>query len=130
MDQARFDKVGELFADGKLLSPGQVMEGKEGVSGQLEKNLQVYADGTPRTAHITTNTVLDIKEDKEEATAVSYLTILQDDSKRGFPPAADLNGNTGTDTPESAAKLIVDYALKHDLSISGQFFGPNGVLPW
>lgn len=85
VDQAQFDKVGELFAEGKLLSPGQVMEGKEGVASQLKKNLQVYADGTPRTAHLTTNTILDIQEDKDEATAVSYLTILQDDSERGFP---------------------------------------------
>lgn len=85
VDQAQFDKVGELFADGKLLSPGQVMEGKEGVANQLEKNLQVYADGTLRTAHLTTNTVLNIDEEKDEATAVSYLTILQDDSERGFP---------------------------------------------
>lgn len=42
----------------------------------------------------------------------------------------DLNGNTGTDTPESAAQLIVEYALKNDLNISGKFFGPSGVLPW
>lgn len=42
----------------------------------------------------------------------------------------DLNGNTGTDTPESAAQLIVEYALKNDLNISGHFFGPNGALPW
>ncbi len=85
VDQAQFDKVGELFAEGKLLSPGQVMEGKEGVASQLKKNLQVYADGTLRTAHLTTNTVLHIDEEKNEATAASYLTILQDDSERGFP---------------------------------------------
>lgn len=42
----------------------------------------------------------------------------------------DLNGNTGTDTPESAAQLIVDYALKKDMTLSGKFFGPNGGLPW
>jgi NAD(P)-dependent dehydrogenase (short-subunit alcohol dehydrogenase family) len=42
----------------------------------------------------------------------------------------DLNGNAGTDTPESAAELIVRYALKRDMSISGKFFGPNGALPW
>lgn len=85
VDQAQFDKVGELFAEGKLLSPGQVMEGKDGVASQLKKNLQVYADGTLRTAHLTTNIVLNIDEDKDEATAASYLTILQDDSERGFP---------------------------------------------
>lgn len=60
------------------------MEGKEEVISQLSKNLQVYTDGTLRTAYLTTNTVLDIQEDTDEATAVSYLTILQADTKRGL----------------------------------------------
>lgn len=84
VDQAKFDKVGDLFANGKIISPGNVMEGKESVVSQLSKNLQVYADGTLRTAHLTTNTVLDIREDKNEASAVSYLTILQADAERGL----------------------------------------------
>jgi len=84
VDQARFDKVGDLFANGKIISPGNVMEGKEAIVSQLSKNLQVYADGTLRTAHVTTNTVLDILADKNEATAVSYLTILQVDDERGL----------------------------------------------
>ncbi|WP_295222625.1 SDR family NAD(P)-dependent oxidoreductase [uncultured Chryseobacterium sp.] len=42
----------------------------------------------------------------------------------------DLNNNTGTATPESAAELIAKYALLQDISISGKFFGPNGALPW
>jgi len=84
VDQARFDKVGDLFANGKIISPGNVMEGKDGVVSQLAKKLQVYADGTLRTAHLTTNTVLDIQEDTDGATAVSYLTILQADAERGL----------------------------------------------
>jgi len=47
------------------------MEGKEEMVSQLSKNLQVYADGTLQTAHLTTNTVLDIQEDTNEDTAVS-----------------------------------------------------------
>jgi hypothetical protein len=85
VDQAKFDKVGELFSNGKIIAPNSVMEGKDGVAKQLEKNLQVYTDGTPRTAHVTTNTVLDIQEDTNEATAVSYLTIFQQDAERDFP---------------------------------------------
>jgi NAD(P)-dependent dehydrogenase (short-subunit alcohol dehydrogenase family) len=42
----------------------------------------------------------------------------------------DLNNNTGTATPESAAELITKYALMKDISISGKFLGPQGVLPW
>lgn len=83
LDQGDFEKVGELFADGKIIASGNIMEGKENIAKQLAQNLQVYADGTPRTAHVTTNTVLNIKED--EATPVSYLTIFQQDAECGFP---------------------------------------------
>jgi hypothetical protein len=83
LDQGNFEKVGELFADGKIIAPGNIMEGKESIAKQLAQNLQVYTDGTPRTAHVTTNTVMDIQ--KDEATAVSYLTIFQQDAERDFP---------------------------------------------
>lgn len=85
VDQGEFENVGTLFANGKIIAAGGVMEGKEGVAKQLAKNLQVYSDGTPRTAHITTNTVLNIQEDKQEASAISYLTIFQQDQERNFP---------------------------------------------
>ena len=85
VDQAKFDKVGELFANGKIITPGSTMEGKEGVAKQLVKNLQVYSDGTLKTAHITTNTVLEIHQENNEASAVSYLTIFQQDADRDFP---------------------------------------------
>lgn len=68
------------------------MSGKEGVVGQLCKNLLVYADGTLRTAHLTTNTVLDMQEDANEATAVSHLTILQADAERGLFFATNCRG--------------------------------------
>lgn len=42
----------------------------------------------------------------------------------------DLNSNTGTATPESAAELIVKHALYSDISSSGHFLGPDGELPW
>jgi len=85
VDQAKFDKVGELFANGKIIAPGSTMEGKEDVAKQLVKNLQVYSDGTLKTAHITTNTVLEIHQENNEASAVSYLTIFQQDTDRDFP---------------------------------------------
>lgn len=37
LDQADFEKVGELFMNGKIISPGSSMEGKEGVASQLKK---------------------------------------------------------------------------------------------
>ena len=38
----------------------------------------------------------------------------------------DLNNNSGTDTPEKAATLVVDYAINHNLSKTGKFYGPQG----
>ncbi len=49
LDQGNFEKVGELVANGKIIAPGNVMEGKENIARLLTQNLQVYADGTPRT---------------------------------------------------------------------------------
>ena len=37
--------------------------------------------------------------------------------------------NIVTDTPESAVKLIVNYATHHDMSKKGKFYDPYGVLP-
>ena len=36
-----------------------------------------YADGTPRTKHVTTNLVIDADEAAGTATARSYFTVLQ-----------------------------------------------------
>ena len=85
VDQGDFNGVGSLFTNGKIIAAGSSMEGKEGVANQLAKNLQVYTDGTKRKAHVTTNTILNIQEGKDHASAVSYLTIYQQDDKRDFP---------------------------------------------
>jgi hypothetical protein len=85
LDQGNLAGVAALFAKGRLVSLGEVIEGAEAVEQLLRRNLQIYADGTPRTAHVTTNTVLHIGEQEETATAVSYLTIFQQDQDRDFP---------------------------------------------
>lgn len=85
LDKGDFDGVGNLFAEGKIITTGSSMEGKEAISKKLTEDLQVYSDGTTRTAHVTTNTVLDIQEEKDQASAVSYLTIYQQDDERDFP---------------------------------------------
>ena len=44
--------------------------------------------------------------------------------------ATDLTGNSGTQTPDEAARIIVKYATLSKDGPSGQFFGMNGQLPW
>jgi len=92
VDQAQFDNVGQLFAKGKLITSFNSPEGKEQVSKHMDNNLQVYADGTLRTSHVTTNIVLNIDEATETATAQSYLTLFQANPDKGFPLQAILTG--------------------------------------
>ena len=42
----------------------------------------------------------------------------------------DLNGNTGTQTVEQAARIIVRMALIAPDGPTGGFFDINGRLPW
>lgn len=44
--------------------------------------------------------------------------------------ATDLNGFTGVQTAEQAAKVIVKYAILDKDGPTGKFFGENGEVPW
>lgn len=44
--------------------------------------------------------------------------------------ATDLNGHTGTQTTEDAAKIIVEYATVGDSGPTGKFFSDYGETPW
>jgi hypothetical protein len=92
VDQAQFDKVGELFTNGTLITSFNSPKGKEQVEKHLTDNLQVYSDGTLRTAHVTTNIVLNIDEAAGTATSVSYLTLFQNNPDTDFPLQAILTG--------------------------------------
>ncbi|WP_138485493.1 nuclear transport factor 2 family protein [Dyadobacter bucti] len=84
LDKGDFAGVGALFAHGRIGSLGEFTEGAD-IESMLKSNLQVYSNGTPQTAHITTNTVIKINEDETSATAKSYLIIFQQDVERSFP---------------------------------------------
>lgn len=84
LDKGDFAGVAKLFKHGKITSVGLIAEGSEVVEHHLHENLQVYPDGTPRTAHVTTNTLLHINATDDSATASSYMTIFQQDEARSF----------------------------------------------
>jgi len=85
LDAGDFAGVAGLFKYGKIISTGIVADGSENIEKHLKENLQLYGNGTPNTAHITTNTVLKISDDDHSATASSYMSIFQQDLDRGFP---------------------------------------------
>ena len=87
LDAGNFAGVAGLFKYGKIISAGLVADGTAHIEQHLTENLQVYPNGTPQTAHLTTNTVLKIDADDQSATASSYMTIMQQDREGVFASA-------------------------------------------
>jgi 3-phenylpropionate/cinnamic acid dioxygenase small subunit len=80
VDAGDFAGVAALFRDatykgGGPDDPGVV--GTEAVLAIQEQMIRRYADGTPRTKHVTTNLVIDADDAAGTATARSYFTVLQ-----------------------------------------------------
>jgi 3-phenylpropionate/cinnamic acid dioxygenase small subunit len=80
VDAGDFAGLAALFAHatykgGGPDDPGVV--GTEAVLAIQEQMIRRYADGTPRTKHVTTNLVIDADEAAGTATARSYFTVLQ-----------------------------------------------------
>src|SRR3954454_22708676 len=76
MDLADWSAVGALFAEGALTEEhGQdVARGAEAVAGLYRGMVQLY-DGTPRTRHLTINTVIEVSG--ETAMCRSAFLVLQ-----------------------------------------------------
>ena len=89
VDQGRFEVLDELFADATVRmamgsgAPGPGLDGRS-VGALFGKGIILYADGTPRTRHLVTNTIIDVDEPAGRATARSYNTTLQQVPGRGI----------------------------------------------
>jgi hypothetical protein len=92
LDAGDFKGVAEMFRYGKITYGDIVDEGIENVERHLHENLFIYKDGTPQKAHITTNTLLNINNDGNSATASSYVTIFQQDTEGSFQLQATMIG--------------------------------------
>lgn len=70
--------VAALFHDATFGSAqGGTYRGSAAVLEVLSRLVILYADGTPRTKHVTTNLVIELDEVSAGATARSYFTVLQ-----------------------------------------------------
>jgi 3-phenylpropionate/cinnamic acid dioxygenase small subunit len=76
MDAADWPAVGELFTDAELVGPdGSVIAaGAEAVQVMYERGTRLY-DGSPRTRHLTANSIVDV--DGDTATARSSYVVFQ-----------------------------------------------------
>jgi hypothetical protein len=78
VDTGDFSGLGELFADGVFVAREDAQfRGREAVRQMLVDRLIRYADGTPRTHHVTTNFIIEAGELEGCATARSYVTVFQ-----------------------------------------------------
>jgi 3-phenylpropionate/cinnamic acid dioxygenase small subunit len=78
LDAGRLDDVAELFADAVLTDDDgrEVARGREGVHRLLSGMVFLHG-GTPRTRHLTTNSIIDVDEREGTATARSAYVVLQ-----------------------------------------------------
>jgi 3-phenylpropionate/cinnamic acid dioxygenase small subunit len=82
IDLGDLEGVGELFTHGRIApvpgaAPEQCIEGKEAVTALYRASTRLYEDGTPRTKHVTSNSIIEIEDGASTASARSYYTVLQ-----------------------------------------------------
>ncbi|MFE3527198.1 nuclear transport factor 2 family protein [Streptomyces sp. NPDC059161] len=77
VDDGDFTGLGALLADATFVGSGQPVSGCEAIEKMFRETLIVYADGTPRTQHVTTNIAIEVDEQAGTATSRSYVTVLQ-----------------------------------------------------
>ncbi len=79
IDSGDFDGVADLLADAGVGDgvSSSLMLGRDALVEMFTTTTRRYADGTPRTKHITTNLILEIDGDAGRASARSYWMVLQ-----------------------------------------------------
>ena len=82
VDTGNFDRLAEIFEHARFRSAmgdGEATAGLKGaeVTAMFKSNIILYQDGTPRTRHVVTNSIIDVDERAGTAIARSYNTTLQ-----------------------------------------------------
>jgi 3-phenylpropionate/cinnamic acid dioxygenase small subunit len=77
VDDGDFAGLGGLLADAAFIGSGLPVSGREAIEKMFSGTLIVYADGTPRTRHVTTNIAIEADEEAGTAVSRSYFTVLQ-----------------------------------------------------
>lgn len=82
IDAGDLEGVADLFAHGRILASGdappeQTFEGRDRVLALYRGSARIYDDGSPHTRHVTTNSIIDVDEGANAASARSYYTVFQ-----------------------------------------------------
>lgn len=92
IDAGDLDAVGELFAHGAIATDdGTVLaRGAAEVRDLYRSTTRIHPDGTPRTAHLTTNVVIDVDHDGGRAESRSRFVVHQAVPAAGDDPGLAL----------------------------------------
>jgi 3-phenylpropionate/cinnamic acid dioxygenase small subunit len=77
VDDGDFAGVGSLLADATFSGGTAPVGGRDAIERSFHDTLIVYADGTPRTRHVTTNLIIEVDEEEGTAASRSYFTAMQ-----------------------------------------------------
>jgi hypothetical protein len=80
IDAGDFDGVGRLFADATIVDPSGavIASGSDEVAALFRATTRRFEDGTPRTKHVTTNTIVEVDDrDARAAEVRSCFVVFQ-----------------------------------------------------
>ncbi|MFF4902761.1 nuclear transport factor 2 family protein [Streptomyces sp. NPDC001068] len=77
VDDGDFARLADLLADATFIGSGEPVRGRDAIEKMFHDTLIVYADGTPRTQHVTTNVAVEVDEAAGTAFSRAYVTVLQ-----------------------------------------------------
>ena len=82
IDAGDLEAVADLFTHGRIAtsenaSPERTFEGRAAVLALYRGSMRIYDDGSPHTRHVTTNSIIEVAEGANAASARSYYTVLQ-----------------------------------------------------
>ncbi|MBD0671545.1 nuclear transport factor 2 family protein [Streptomyces sp. CBMA156] len=77
VDDGDFEGLGALLAGATFVGSAGPVSGGAAIEAWFRETLIVYADGTPRTQHVSSNLAVEVDERAGTAAARSYVTVLQ-----------------------------------------------------
>jgi hypothetical protein len=82
IDAGDLEGIADLFSHGRIAAsvdapPDQAIEGRDRVLALYRGSTRIYDDGIPHTKHVTTNSIIEVDEGEQTASARSYFTVFQ-----------------------------------------------------
>lgn len=91
IDLGDLEGVADLFAHGRIAPstdtpPEQGLVGRDAVLALYRGSTRLYPDGTPRTKHVTSNSIIEIAPGGDSATARTCYTVFQQTDELPLQP--------------------------------------------